>query len=75
MANSLRGVYGSDVLIATCNSFTGSVFQADYTEKMLGCMILELHKQMGVVQTVIISIIAFVLFFMSMALAAPDMKW
>ena len=30
---------------------------------------------MGVVQTMIISIIAFVLFFMSMALAAPDLKW
>lgn len=37
--------------------------------------LLELHKQMGVVQTMIISIIAFVLFFMSMALAAPDLKW
>ncbi len=40
MANSLRDVYGSDVLIATGNSFTGSVLQADYTEKMVGCMIM-----------------------------------
>ena len=29
MANTLRGVYGTDVLIATANSFTGSVLQAD----------------------------------------------
>ena len=40
MDNSLRGVYGSDVLIATGNSFTGCVLQADYTEKMAGCMIM-----------------------------------
>ncbi|MDO4517437.1 MAG: ABC transporter substrate-binding protein [Bacillota bacterium] len=40
MANSLRGYYGSDVLIAPANSFTGSVFQADYTEKMVGNMIM-----------------------------------
>lgn len=40
MANSLRGVYGSDVLIAAGNSFTGSVLQTDYTEKMAGCMIM-----------------------------------
>ncbi|MGN0699563.1 MAG: hypothetical protein ACI4J8_01035 [Oscillospiraceae bacterium] len=40
MANTMRGIYGSDVLIATCNSFTGSVFQADYTEKMAGNMIM-----------------------------------
>ena len=40
MANSLREVYGSDVLIATGNSFTGTVLQADYTEKMVGCMIM-----------------------------------
>lgn len=40
MANTLRGVYGSDVLIATGNSFTGTVFSADYTEKMAGCMIM-----------------------------------
>lgn len=40
MANSLRGVYGSDVLIAAGNSFTGSVLQADYTEKMTGFMIM-----------------------------------
>ena len=40
MANSLRGVFGSDVLIATGNSFTGSVFQADYSEKMAGSMVM-----------------------------------
>ena len=40
MANSLREVYGSDVLVATGNSFTGTVLQADYTEKMVGCMIM-----------------------------------
>ena len=40
MANSLRGFYGSDVLIAPAYSFTGSVFQADYTEKMVGNMIM-----------------------------------
>ena len=40
MANSLREVYGSDVLIATGNSFTGSVLQADYTEKMVDYMIM-----------------------------------
>ena len=40
MANSLRGYYGSDVLIAPANSFTGSVLQADYTEKMAGSMVM-----------------------------------
>ena len=40
MANSLRMVYGSDVLIATGNSFTGAVLQTDYTEKMAGYMIM-----------------------------------
>ena len=40
MANSLRGFYGSDVLVAPCNSFTGSVFKADYTDKMVGYMIM-----------------------------------
>lgn len=40
MANTLRSCYGSDVLLATGNSFTGSVFQAGYTEKMAGCMIM-----------------------------------
>ena len=39
MANSLRMVYGSDVLIATGNSFTGTVLQADYTEEMASCMV------------------------------------
>lgn len=40
MANTLRGVYGSDVLIAPSYSFTGSVMKADYTEKMAGNMII-----------------------------------
>ena len=40
MANTLRGVYGTDVLIATANSFTGSVLQTDYTQKMAASMIM-----------------------------------
>ena len=40
MANTLRGYYGSDVLIAPACSFTGSVFKADYTEKMVGNMVM-----------------------------------
>ena len=40
MANTLRGVYGTDVLIATANSFTGSVLQADYTREMATSMIM-----------------------------------
>ena len=40
MANTLRGHYGSDVLIAPANSFTGAVLQADYTQKMAGNMIM-----------------------------------
>ena len=40
MANTLRGVYGTDVLLATANSFTGSVLQADYTQKMAVSMIM-----------------------------------
>ena len=40
MANTLRGVYGTDVLIATANSFTGSVLQADYNQKMAASMII-----------------------------------
>lgn len=40
MANTLRGIYGTDVLIATGNSFTGSVRKAGYTEKMAGNMIM-----------------------------------
>ena len=40
MANTLRGFYGSDVLVAPANSFTGSVFKADYTEKMVDYMII-----------------------------------
>ena len=40
MANTLRGIYGTDVLIATGNSFTGNVLKAGYTEKMAGNMIM-----------------------------------
>ncbi len=41
MANTLRGVYGTNVLLATANSFTGSVLQADYTQKMAASMIMS----------------------------------
>ena len=40
MANTLRGVYGTDVLLAAANSFTGSVLKADYTPKMAASMIM-----------------------------------
>ena len=40
MANTLRDIYGTDVLIATGNSFTGNVLKAGYTEKMAGDMIM-----------------------------------
>jgi len=40
MANTLRGIYGTDVLIATGNSFTGNVLKAGYTTKMVGSMIM-----------------------------------
>ena len=40
MANTLRGVYGTDVLLATANSFTGSVLKADYNQKMAASMIM-----------------------------------
>ena len=40
MANTLRGVYDSDVLLAAANSFTGSVLAADYTEKQAASMIM-----------------------------------
>ena len=40
MANTLRRIYGTDVLIATANSFTGNVLKAGYTEKMAGNMIM-----------------------------------
>ena len=40
MANTLRGIYGTDVLVATGNSFTGNVLKAGYTEKMADDMIM-----------------------------------
>lgn len=40
MANTMRGVYGTDVLLATANSFNGSVLQADYNKKMAASMIM-----------------------------------
>ena len=40
MANTLRGIYGANVLIAAGNSFTGNVLKAGYTEKMAGNMIM-----------------------------------
>lgn len=52
MANTLRNCYQSDVLIATVNSFTANVLQAEYTEKMAGYMIMPnslsaYHKQVN----------------------------
>ena len=40
MAHTLRACYGSDVLVAPATSFTGAVFAGDYTEEMIGCMIM-----------------------------------
>ena len=40
MANTLRGVFGTVVLLASANSFTGSVLQADYNKKMAVSMIM-----------------------------------
>ena len=40
MANTLRGLYGTDVLLAAANSFTGSVLKADYNQKMAASMIM-----------------------------------
>ena len=40
MAHSLRDCYGSDVLIATANSFTGTVLQAEYTEEDVADMVM-----------------------------------
>ena len=40
MANTLRGLYGTDVLVAAANSFTGSVLRADYTQTSARAMIM-----------------------------------
>ena len=40
MSNTLRQHYGSDVLIASADSFTGTVLKADYPEKMVKSMIM-----------------------------------
>ena len=40
MANTLRGLYGTDVLVAPASSFTGSVLQADYTQTAARAMIM-----------------------------------
>ena len=40
MANTLRGLYGTDVLVAPASSFTGSVLQADYTKATVRAMIM-----------------------------------
>ena len=40
MANTLRGLYGTDVLVAAANSFTGSVLKADYTQTAARAMIM-----------------------------------
>ncbi len=40
MANTLRGIYGTDVLLATGNSFTGCALAGAYTPKMAGYMVM-----------------------------------
>lgn len=40
MANTLRGIYGTDVLLATGNSFTGCALAGAYTSKMAGYMVM-----------------------------------
>ena len=40
MANTLRGLYGTDVLVAAANRFTGSVLKADYTQTAACAMIM-----------------------------------
>lgn len=40
MANTMRDIYGTDVLIAAANSFTGSVRQAEYTKKEAAAMVM-----------------------------------
>ena len=40
MANTLRGLYSTDVLVAPASSFTGSVLQADYTQTAARAMIM-----------------------------------
>ena len=40
MANTLRGLYDTDVLVAAASSFTGSVLQADYTQTTARAMIM-----------------------------------
>lgn len=40
MAHTMREMYGCDVILAFGDSFTGSVLQADYTEKMVGNMVM-----------------------------------
>ena len=41
MANTLRGIYGTDVLVAPASSFTGSVLQTDYTRTTARAMIMS----------------------------------
>lgn len=40
MANTLRRIRGTEVLIAPAYSFTGDILMADYTEKQVGDMIM-----------------------------------
>ena len=51
MAHTLRGIYGSDVLVATGDSFTGCVLEADYTATMACNMVMpnalvSFHREM-----------------------------
>lgn len=40
MAHTMREMYGCDVILAFGDSYTGSVFQADYSKKMVGNMVM-----------------------------------
>ena len=40
MANTVRNLYGGDVLVAPGYSFTGSILAAEYTEKQVGNLIM-----------------------------------
>ena len=40
MAGTLREIYGTDVLLATGNSFTGCALAGEYTPKMAGYMVM-----------------------------------
>ena len=43
MVNTLRGIYGTDVLIATGNSFTGNVLKAGYEKTITDSCLCDSH--------------------------------